>query len=597
MENQIEEVKQKIDIVTLINEYVPLKKAGRNYKALCPFHPEKTPSFMVSPDRQIFKCFGCSDGGDVFAFIKRADGVEFGDALKKLADRAGVELKEYKPSGLEKRRETIFSINQVAADLYSYLLTKHRAGQAALGYLHSRKIDDSSIKKFQLGFAPEKGDVAVSFLLKKGFPTEDISMAGHGFSTLKARFFDRFKGRVMFPIKDSQGRVTAFSGRALGSREPKYLNSPDTLVFSKSNSLYGVDVAKTEISRQKTAILVEGNLDVISSHQVGVKNVVAPLGTALTEKQIEVLKRFSDTFLIGFDTDFAGDAAAKRGIGLAEEAGFSVRVIDLGEGKDPDELIRKNPGLWKKKIEEATSVYDFILNSSSKKWDPGDAEGKRKISREVLPYIAKLSDEIARDHYVQKIAVGLKVSEEAVRADLKKYLPVSQRGDSSTLSEREQEIGGEISTPSRSSRIDILERYLLALILQTGILLKQLNESFFSQAQTLSLFKIVKKHVEAKGKIKLKALSSQIPESLLHVYDEALLYELGEKILDHPEEAEREVSSCVARIKELNLRSRLRSLSLAIKQAEAASESRKIKALTEQFRDLSLELSHLKTKG
>ena len=312
MENQIDEIKNKIDIVSLVNEYVPLKKAGRNYKALCPFHGEKTPSFMVSPDRQIFKCFGCGEGGDSFAFIKKSEGIEFGEAVKRLADRAGIKLKEFHTSGLEKKREVIFAANQLVTDLYNYLLTRHNAGKSALDYLHLRKISDPSIKKFQLGFAPEKGETAVNFLLKKGFSRDDLSLAGISLPVERGRIIDRFRGRVIFPIKDTQGRTLAFSARVLGSREPKYLNSPDTLVFNKSNSLYGIDLAKQEISRQKIAVLVEGNLDVISSHQVGVTNVVAPLGTALTDKQIETLRRFSESLLIGFDTDLAGSAAAKR---------------------------------------------------------------------------------------------------------------------------------------------------------------------------------------------------------------------------------------------------------------------------------------------
>ncbi len=587
MENQIEEIKQKLDIVALINEYVPLKKAGRNYKALCPFHSEKTPSFMVSPDRQIFKCFGCGEGGDIFAFVKGADGVEFGDAIKKLADRAGVRLRQYRSTGVEKKRQTLFSINQAGADLYNYLLTKHKVGKAALDYLHLRKIDDSSIKKFQLGFAPEK-DVATKILLKKGFSPEDLNMAGVSSGRDVGKIFDRFKGRIMFPIKDSQGRIVAFSGRALGSREPKYLNSPETLVFSKSNTLYGIDLAKVDMRKQKTAILVEGNLDVISSHQVGVSNVVSPLGTSLTEKQVGILGRFVENLLISFDTDIAGDAAAKRGVELAENDGLSVKVIELEEGKDPDVVIRKNPTEWKKKINQAVSAYDFVLNSALKKWNPEEAAGKKKISREVLPFMARLTDEITKDHYVQKIAAALKVSEEAVRAELKKYLPTSQKVE---------EVTEEPPSPTQRNKIYLLERYLLAIILQTGILPKGLGQDIFSQEDTRLLFKIIKKHAEGEGKIKLKKLSLEVPEHLLGFYDEIILYSLVEKILEYREEAEKEISSCIARIKELNLRSKLRNLGLEIKQAEVVSEGKKIKSLTEQFRDLTLELFQLKTNN
>ena len=581
----MEEIRQKVDIVSLIGEYVPLKKTGRNYKALCPFHPEKTPSFTVSPDRQIYKCFGCSEGGDVFEFVKRVEGLDFGEVVRKLADRSGVELKEYAPSGNEKKKKTIYAINQAATELYNYLLTKHKVGKAALDYLRARKVSDSSIKNFQLGYAPEKGDIAVSFLMKKGFKADGITLAGHSSSYSSGKLLDRFRGRIVFPIKDTQSRVLGFSGRALGSREPKYLNSPDTLVFNKSKTLYGIDLAKTEIGKQKTAILVEGNLDVISSHQTGVKNVVAPLGTALTENQVDILRRFSDKLLISFDTDFAGNAAAKRGIELAEEAGFSVKVVNLGESKDPDDIIRKSPDAWKKKVKEAVSVYDFILDTGIKRWGL-DAEGKKKISKEVLPIIAKLPDKISQDHYVQKIAVSLSVSEEAVRSDLRKY------AGEDTIEQAEQ---SESKPITKTNKITLLEKYLLSLVVQTGIFPKELSSKYFTQEVTSKLYTVVKKHFDAEKKIKLKNLSGSVPDSLLSIYDEVILYDLGENILDHHEASEKEISSCMDRIKELNLRSRLRRLGLEIKQAEAVAESKNIKNLTEEFRDLSLQLSHLKT--
>lgn len=586
MENQLEEIKQKVDIVSLIGEYVPLKKAGRNYKALCPFHSEKTASFTVSPDRQIYKCFGCSEGGDVFEFVKRVEGLDFGEVVRKLADRSGVELREYAPTGNEKKKKTIYSINQAATELYNYLLTKHKVGKAALDYLHARKVSDSSIKNFQLGYAPEKGDIAVSFLMKKGFNADGITLAGHSSSYSSGKLLDRFRGRIIFPIKDTQSRVLGFSGRALGSREPKYLNSPDTLVFNKSKSLYGIDLAKTEVSKQKTAILVEGNLDVISSHQVGVKNVVAPLGTALTNDQVGILRRFSDRLLISFDTDFAGNAAARRGIELAEEVGFSVKVVNLGESKDPDEIIRKSPEAWKKKIKEAVSVYDFILDTGIKRWGL-DADGKKKIAKELLPIIAKLPDKISQDHYVQKIAASLAVSEEAVRSDLKKY-------SGEDLSKPEEP--SESKYPIKTNKITLLEKYLLSLIVQTGIFPKELSANYFTQEETGKLYTVVKKHFDTERKVKLKKLSSDIPKSLLTIYDEVILYDLGENILDYHEVSEKEISSCMDRIKELNLRSRLKKLGLEIKQAELVAESKKIKNLTEEFRDLSLQLSHLKTR-
>lgn len=588
MENQLEEIKQRIDIVSLVGEYVPLKKAGRNYKALCPFHGEKTPSFTVSPDRQIFKCFGCGEGGDAFTFVKKIEGLDFGDAARKLADRAGVELKEMKLGENEKRREEIYNVNKIATDFYNFLLTKHNIGKKAQEYLKSRGINSSSIKKFQLGFAPEKEDALVKFLAKKKFSGEEANKAGLSLVSGRGSIFDRFRGRIIFPIKNLQGKVVGFSGRVLGSREPKYLNTPDTFVFSKSNSLYGIDNAKLEIGKSKEAILVEGNLDVVSSHQVGVTNVVAPLGTALTERQVDSLGRFADTLIFAFDTDTAGSNATKRGIEIAENAGFSVKAIDLGESKDPDEVIRKSPSDWKKRVKNSISIYDFVLVSALSKWDATSAEGKRKISQETLPYIAKLSDEISKDHYVKKIAGYLSVSEDSVRVDLGKYLPKSK----STLAINHKE--EEQTTPTKEKKLSLLEKYLLALTLQTGILSKDLDEEIFSQRETLDLFKIIKNHVNESGKINIKKLSGEIPVPLIKLYDEAILFGLSEKLFESDILSEKEISSCITRIKELNLRASLRRLGLEIKQAEAVDSSGRIKDLTKKFRDLSLQLTQIK---
>ncbi len=350
--------------------------------------------------------------------------------------------------------------------------------------------------------------------------------------------------------------------------------------------MYGIELARTQINKQKSAVLVEGNLDVISSHQVGVTNVVAPLGTAITEKQIDILRRFSETLLISFDTDIAGDAAAKRGIELAESAGFSIKMVDLGEGKDPDDLIRKSPESWKRKIIEAVSIYDFLIKSSLKKWDKDDPEGKKKIAREVLPVIAKLPDEISRDHYVRKIASYLKVSEDAVRADLKKYLPSTDLGNI----EKRDELAPKIN------KLSILENYLLTLIIQSGVMPDGIDEDLFSLEISRAIFQVVKKHFDTNGRIKIKKLSKSIPEKLLPEYDEILLYSLSDSILRSKEDSVKEISTCMDRIKELNLRSKLKKLGLEIKQAEAVSESGRVDNLTKEFRDLSLQLTSLKTK-
>src|SRR3989344_2858475 len=420
MDSQIEEIKNKLDIVGLVNEYAPLKKAGRNYKALCPFHNEKTASFMVSPDRQIFKCFGCSEGGDIFAFYKRIEGVEFGEAMKVLANRAGVRLKEFKPTRAEQQKETLFKAHELASRFYHHLLTKHPAGKKALDYLKARGVKQKSIDDFQLRFAPEKESPLVDYLKKKEFSIQDITISGLGtVSTGKPR--DWFRGRIMFPISDTSGRCVAFSGRALGNTEPKYISSSETPVFSKSKALYGINLAKANIQKEKTAVLVEGNLDVISSFQVGVTNVVAPLGTSLTETQVEILRRWAENLLFAFDTDLAGDAAAKRAINIAENADMSIRIVQLSSGKDPDDLIRKDPLLLKKAVKSAVPIYDYYIESAVKNYGVEGAEAKRKIAAEVLPQNSAINNDIFKAHYLQLIASRLRVEEDVLREALKKY--------------------------------------------------------------------------------------------------------------------------------------------------------------------------------
>ena len=583
MDNQIEEIKNKLDIVALVNEYAPLKKAGRNYKALCPFHNEKTASFMVSPDRQIFKCFGCNEGGDIFAFYKRIEGVEFGEAMKVLANRAGIRLKEFKPTRAEQQKETLFKAHDLASRFYHHLLTKHPVGKKALDYLKAREVKQKSIDDFQLGFAPEKDSPLVDYLKKKEFSIQDIIISGLGtVSTGKPR--DWFRGRIMFPIFDASGRCIAFSGRVLGNTEPKYLNSPETPVFSKSKALYGINLAKANIQKERSAVLVEGNLDVISSFQVGVTNVVAPLGTSLTETQVEILKRWAENLLFAFDTDLAGDAAAKRAITMAENADMNIRIVQLSSGKDPDDLIRKDPLLWKKAVKSAVPIYDYYIESAIKNYGVEGAEAKRKIAAEVLPQIAAINNDIFKAHYLQLIASRLRVEEDILRDALKKY----QAGEKEPAGIKEI-----LDKPLSEKGAALVEKYLLALILQSTRLPGYISEKLFEELKYREIFKILKSFYEKEGKLKIKALGKRVPEALLPEFDDLLLFEVGEEILTEEAAVEKEINYCSLRLKELNLRTKLKDLSLAIKQAESVDNQPRVAVLSTQFRNLSRALLSL----
>ena len=575
MESPIEEVKNRIDIVGLISEYVTVKKAGRNFKALCPFHPEKTPSFMISPERQIFKCFGCNEGGDVFAFIKRSEGMEFGEALKFLADKAGVKLPDYKPGGEEKLKETVLEANRLTSELYHYLLVSHSSGKRALDYLKARRITDKSIKDFQIGFSPGGNDTLVKFLTKRGFIPKDLITAGLILPSFGKGMYDRFRDRITFPIRSLQGKVIGFSARSLGSNQPKYMNSPETPVFSKSGVLFGMDRAKGEIKKQNEAVLVEGNIDVVSSHQVGITNVVAPLGTSLTEKQLEILRRFTETLLISFDTDIAGDAAAKRGIDMAEKIGMNIKVVQLTEGKDPDEIIRNNPNLWKESLKKPIPVYDYYINSAIKGFGTSDPYAKKKIAKEVLPQIAKINDEIVKAHYINKLSGILGVEDSAVATELGRY-------KFSAREEKSPQVKPEII-----SQTNLLEKYLLALIIQSGDLPKGVGGDLFGDAELKDLFDLIRNQVKKIGKVRIRNLGNQMPEALLAVFDELILLNIGEEILEFPERIKKEIISCVKRIKSLNLRAELKDLSLAIKQQEIAGSEGKTRQLVEKFQKLS----------
>jgi len=543
-------------------------------------------SFMVSPDRQIFKCFGCGEGGDVFAFLKKMEGLEFGEALRLLASKVGVQLKEYKPSLAEKRKETLLEISGLASNLFHYLLTKHSLGKNALDYLKARGVIKKSVDNFRLGFSPNQKKFLFQFLVKKGYLPADIIATGLVIPTSDGPI-DRFRGRIIFPISDIQGRVTAFSGRSVGSLEPKYLNSPETLIFNKSKTLYGINLAKASIKKEKAAVLVEGNLDVISSHQVGVENVVAPLGTALTIQQVENLKKLSDTVIFAFDTDLAGDAAEKRGIEIVEEAGMNMKVVQLLEGKDPDEVIKKNPHLWKKVLKEAVPIYDYFINSAVGRYGVDSAEGKRRVVNEVIPTLSKLTDEILRSHYLQQLSAKVGVEETDLRELVDKYVSGDRKGS---------EIKEVLDKPLSPRVGSIVEKYLLALVVQSGQIEKGVAPELFTDNSYQEIFKLIKQYKKENEKWRVKAFAKNLPEALLPAFDDILLFDIDEEVLELPSKLEQEINVCANRLKELSLRKKLKELSIAIKQAEAVGNGDKIRSLSEEFRDRSSELMSIEVK-
>ncbi|MBI5650182.1 MAG: DNA primase [Chloroflexi bacterium] len=521
--SSIDEIKQKIDIVDFINQYVPLKKAGRIFKAPCPFHNEKTPSFIVNPDRGTWHCFGaCSTGGDVFSFLMKKENLDFGEALRRLAQRAGVELVREGP-GEDDNRKRLREILAAAAAHYHYLLKNNPAAQNARAYIAKRFLTPETIATFQLGYALNEWDALKSFLIGKGYAIHDIEAAGLAIQGERGSHYDRFRGRLMFPIRNRNGEVIGFGARTLTGEEPKYLNSPQTTLFDKSATLYGLDLAKDEIRAQNLAVIVEGYMDVIGAHQGGFKNVVASLGTALTQKQLELLKRLTKRYALALDPDAAGEEATKRGLAVAREAldrktvpvpmgagmiAFEDRleaellVISLPEGKDPDELIHDDPAQWQSLTANPEPLVDFYFRALTRDLDLKLPRDKSLAVKRLAPIIREVGDTVQRAHYIQKLARLVQVSEQTIAGEV---------GQQKRAAPKTEPVESPAPTISK------LEEYLLTLVLHTPEHLTHiafLDEEDFDDASTRALYTALIEHAAQNDFFERDAFSATLDVSL-----------------------------------------------------------------------------------
>ncbi len=444
MLNQVDEIKNKLDIVEVIGDYLQLKKSGTSHRAICPFHHEKTPSFFVSGEKQIWHCFGCSEGGDIFTFVQKIEGIEFGEALKILAQKAGVKLET---SVLAQQTDTragrLKEILDLAAEYYHKNLFTDE-GLEAREYLKKRGLDKETVVEFRLGFSSDSWDHILNYLKKSGFTEAEIAAAGLlAQKEGKISYYDRFRNRIMFPIRDIYGNVVGFTSRLLSSAENdpkaggKYVNTPQTALYDKSRVLYGLDKAKLAVKEKGWVIVVEGNMDVIACHQFGYKNVVASSGTALTEGQLDLLKRFAENVYLSFDIDPAGELAAKRGIDLALEKGFNVKIIQIPEGcgKDPDECIRKDPpspgcgetskggsaSAWEKAIAEAKDIMDYYFDKLLLSKGRMTLDEKSKAVNALIAEIAKLPNAVKQSHFIHSLSNFAEVKEDILFDELKRF--------------------------------------------------------------------------------------------------------------------------------------------------------------------------------
>jgi len=421
-EDVLNEVRAKSDIVEVISGYVALKQAGKTYKALCPFHAEKTPSFVVSPEKQLFHCFGCGAGGDVFSFVMKAENVDFAEAVRILADRAGVALVASSKEAREaqERRAAVYEANEAACEYFQEVLAGNPEAESARAYLRKRGLSEETVKRFRLGFAPPSWDALLRALTRKKIAREVLLDAGLVIPGKEpGSCYDRFRARLMFPISDPSGKVIGFGGRVIDDSAPKYLNSPETVLFKKGRNLYALHLAKEAMRRESAAVVVEGYMDAITAHQHGFAHVVASLGTALTEEQARTLRRYVPAVVIAYDADAAGAAATLRGMEILAGAGLEVRVATLPAGEDPDATLRRGgDAAFAKVLADATPLIDYRLHVAISSADHGTTEGKVRAAREAARVLASVKSAVERSEYTRKAASWLGIDPDALGKDV-----------------------------------------------------------------------------------------------------------------------------------------------------------------------------------
>lgn len=559
--DQAAQVREKIDIVSLISEYLPLKKAGRNFTTNCPFHNENTPSFVISPERQIWHCFGCGKGGDAFSFLMEYENLEFFEALQVLAKKAGVTLNNTGSNFSSSKKQMIFNVNKLASEYFNYVLTKHNVGKYALSYLlGTRGINDKLISTFQIGFSPGSGEALSNYLIeKKKFKANELAEAGLSIQRGN-RTIDFFRGRIMFPLIDHRGNIVGFSGRSLTDDDssPKYINTRDTLVYHKGGMFFGLNIAKDEIKKNEFCIVVEGEFDVISLFKEGVGNTVALKGTALTENQALLLSRFAPKVAMCLDKDSAGMLALKRSLPILEKRGLLITVIDYSE-KDPDESIKKSAVEFKKAIKNQTEVYDFLIDKLLEENDPESSVGKKKITDELLPLFSAISNEIIKEHYLKRLSEKIDISYDSLLKQIeKKDVKEEER-----IQVKKQ----------KGTRREILEEYLLALIIQNTnpkeTLIKTNDILIDYKFETPSIGKIYDELisvVKAK-KFDVKAISKNLSKELLPVFDKCFLMPLPK--FETEQKNEEEIKRVMKEIKLISLKEEVIKLSKNTKDKES----------------------------
>jgi DNA primase len=557
--SQISEVKEANNIVEVIGERIKLDLGGLNYKACCPFHSEKTPSFFVNPSLQRYRCFGCGANGDVLDFLQNFEGVTFYEALKSLADRSGITLKDFQRSGEDEEREKLLEILSLAKEYYHFLLTKHEVGQTGRDYLAQRGTTAESIKLFQLGFATNAWDSLLKYLHhKKKYPLEQIEKTGLIIKGRNGGYYDRFRERLIFPLKNHRGQVVGFSGRLLSQspKEAKYINSPETSLYHKSKMLYGYSELFREIKKKEQVVVVEGEFDMISSAQAHVNHVVAIKGSALTTEQVNLLARVTKTIILSLDADAAGIKATERAIEIVRAKGLDLKVIDLKHSdllaeedkvKDPDDLAREQPKVWRQAVESAVSVYEFLINHALDAFDPATAEGKRKIINYLAPILEGIDHSVEKEFYLQKLSVSLNVKESLLKDDIAKFGKPKPTADVAPDGAEPKQAIKTYQERNEEYLLFLLFSFAADLVKERAVALRDFN---FAK---LGFKQIIEKLLMVKPKFNLQSFAAALAEDLKKSLMDALLnpdYEQNAKDQD----LEKEWATTLAMVKKEALR-------------------------------------------
>lgn len=585
MDPVIDEIKQKIDVVSLISSYIKLEKTGANYRAVCPFHAEKKPSFFVSPARQIWHCFGCASGGDIFKFIMQIEGLEFGDALRMLAQKAGVEIKKQDPRMITERKR-LYEICDLASKFFEKQLFSSAMGKKAKEYLLTRGISEESIREWRIGYSPESWTALRNFLENSGYSGAEIDRAGLVVKKESGKdFYDRFRGRIMFPIPDLNSQIVGFGARVFGevlAKEAvaKYINTPATTLYDKSRILYGLDGAKVEVRKAGECIIVEGYTDVIMSHQAGVKNVVAVSGTSLTPLHLNILKRYTENLKMAFDMDIAGDSATKRGIELAQRQGFNVKVLIMPKEDDPADVIKKEPKNWQKIIASAKSITEFYFENAFLKFDKNTADGKKGIVKFLTPAIKKISNSVENAHWVGLLAKELGIPERAIEEEIAKYKEKSEN-------KIEEEIVAMIKPQSRREKLE--ERIICLLIRCPKTINDFSSKSFLFEKfsdKTRKIIELIEKN-GISGEKNFDHFDEETKEYFNYL---ALKSETGDDDNGPEKEAKEELLDSIKEIRALNIKEELQLLSSRVKELENEGKENEANKLMEKFNQISKEL-------